>query len=62
VKGIENTWTILQLCGDSASCHIGGMKEFDPISVFGNCIRDPQQMQPTMDHFQEMMQNAAKKK
>ncbi|MGA3202726.1 MAG: glycosyltransferase family 39 protein [Bryobacteraceae bacterium] len=42
--------------------YLGGMEGFDLISIFGNCVRDPQQLQPTVDHFQEMMQNQTKKK
>ncbi|MGA7633774.1 MAG: hypothetical protein WCB11_23680, partial [Terriglobales bacterium] len=35
---------------------------FDPRSVFLNCMRDPQQLQPTMDHFQAMMETQRKNK
>jgi hypothetical protein len=38
------------------------MRDFDPRSVFLNCIRDPQQLQPTMDRFQALMQSYGKKK
>jgi hypothetical protein len=36
--------------------------EFDPRSVFLNCMRDPRQLQPTMDRFQAMMEEHRKKK
>ncbi len=42
--------------------YIGGMKGIDPRSIFTNCTRDPQQLQPTMDRFQEAMQEYRKKK
>ena len=43
--------------------YLGGMPgEFDPRSIFWNCVRDPQQLQPTMDRLQAMMQNHNKKK
>jgi hypothetical protein len=32
--------------------YFGGMGEFDPISMVRDCIRDPQQLQPTMDRFE----------
>ncbi len=32
--------------------YFGGMGEFDLISMVRNCIRDPQQLQPTMDRFE----------
>jgi hypothetical protein len=35
---------------------------FDPRSVFLNCMRDPQQLQPTMDRFQAIMETQRKKK
>lgn len=41
--------------------YIGGFP-FDPRSVFLNCIRDPQRLQPTMDRMQAMMQAATQKK
>jgi hypothetical protein len=31
-------------------------------SVFVNCIRDPQQLQPTMDRLVAMMKNTGDKK
>ena len=40
----------------------GGMADFDPRTIFEKCIRDPQQLQPTMDRFQEAMQEYRKKK
>jgi len=42
--------------------YLGGAPGFDPRPVFLNCIRDPEQLQPTMDRFQAMMQAAAQKK
>jgi hypothetical protein len=42
--------------------NIGGFAGLDPRSLFLNCIRDPQQLQPTMDRLQAMMQAAAHKK
>jgi hypothetical protein len=36
--------------------------DFDVRTVFLNCMRDPNQMQPTMDRFQAMMENQRKKK
>ncbi len=41
--------------------YIGGFP-FDPRSIFLTCIRDPQQLQPTMDRMQAMAQAAAQKK
>ncbi len=42
--------------------HLGGMPEFDPRSIFSKCIRDPKQMQPTMDHLRAIMEEYRKKK
>ena len=42
--------------------YLGGLREFDPRSIISNCIRDPQQLQPTMDRFQAMAQDDRKKK
>lgn len=42
--------------------YIGGMRDFDPRPILANCIRDPQQLQPTMDRIQATMQNYNKKK
>jgi hypothetical protein len=42
--------------------YLGGMQGLDLRSIFLNCIRDPQQLQPTMDRLQAMMQNYRKKK
>ncbi len=43
--------------------YFGGMQqEFDLRPVFRKCIRDPQQLQPTMDDFQTKMENYRKKK
>ena len=37
-------------------------KDFDARAILWMCIRDPQQLQPTMDHFQAMMESSRKKK
>ncbi len=42
--------------------YLGGVPSFDPRPIFLNCIRDPQQLQPTVDWMQAMMQAAAQKK
>jgi hypothetical protein len=42
--------------------YFGGLQDFDIRPIFANCIRDPQQLQPTMDRFQAMMQNSSTKK
>ena len=42
--------------------YLGGAPGFDPRPVFLNCIRDPEQLQPTMDRMQAMMEAAARKK
>ena len=42
--------------------YLGGLRDFDPRSIILNCIRDPQQLQPTMDHFQAMAHDDRKKK
>jgi hypothetical protein len=42
--------------------YFGGFPGFDPRPMFLNCIRDPQQLQPTMDRMQAMMEAAAQKK
>lgn len=36
--------------------------DFDPRAILWACIRDPQQLQPTMDQIQAMMEEARKKK
>ena len=41
--------------------YFGGFP-FDPRPVFLNCIRDPQQLQPTLDRLQAMMKAATQKK
>jgi hypothetical protein len=41
--------------------YFGGFP-FDSRPVFLNCIRDPQQLQPTLDRLQAMMKAAAQKK
>jgi hypothetical protein len=42
--------------------YFGGFFPFDPRPVFLNCIRDPQQLQLTLDRLQAMMKAAAQKK
>jgi hypothetical protein len=42
--------------------YFGGFPGFDPRPIFVNCIRDPQQLQPTMDRMQAMAEAAAQKK
>jgi hypothetical protein len=42
--------------------YFGGVPLFDPRPIFSNCIRDPQQLQPTLDRMQATFQAAAKKK
>ncbi len=42
--------------------YFGGTSEFDPRTTFLSCIRDPQQLQPTMNHFIEMGEKLRKKK
>ena len=42
--------------------YLMGQKDFDPISVFSTCVRDPQQLQPTVDRMMTMAQNSRKKK
>jgi hypothetical protein len=40
----------------------GVSKEIDPREIFMKCIRDPEQLQPTLNKFAEQMQEAKKKK
>ncbi len=42
--------------------HLGGVQGLDPIELFSNCVRDPQQLQPTMNRLVEMGQNSRRKK
>jgi hypothetical protein len=44
--------------------YFGGMNpgDFDIRLIFFNCIRDPQQLQPTVDRIRAMMENYKKKK
>ena len=42
--------------------YLGGFVGFDPFPMFLNCVRDPQQLQPTLDRLQAMMKAAAQKK
>jgi len=42
---------------------VGGMPpEFGGLSLFGNCVRDPQQLQPTMDRMMALGEEYRKKK
>jgi hypothetical protein len=42
--------------------YIMGQKDFDPLSLFSTCVRDPEQMQATVDRMTAAAQNARKKK
>jgi hypothetical protein len=42
--------------------YFGGVPGIDPRPIFLNIIRDPQQLQPTMDQMQAMAAAARKKK
>ncbi len=42
--------------------YLGGSLFFDPRPVFLNCIRDPEQLQPTLDRMRALMEAEAKKK
>lgn len=42
--------------------NVAGTTGFDPLAILLTCVQDPQQLQPTWDHFQEMMKNQAAKK
>lgn len=42
--------------------YLGGNAGFDPLEIFGNCVRDPQQLQPTVDRMQAMMQEQMKQR
>ena len=42
--------------------YFGGVTFFDPRPIFLSCIRDPQQMQPTLDRIAAAFQAAAQKK
>jgi hypothetical protein len=42
--------------------YFGGAPLMDPRPIFSNCIRDPQQLQPTLDRMQATFQAAAQKK
>jgi hypothetical protein len=42
--------------------YIGGMGEFNILEIFLKCVRDPEQLQPTIDRFTEMGQDSRKKK
>src|ERR1700722_14873055 len=42
--------------------YIGGMGEFNMLEKSLKCVRDPEQLQPTMDRFIEMGQESRKKR
>jgi hypothetical protein len=42
--------------------YIMGQKDFDPLSIFSTCVRDPEQMQVTVDRMMAAAQNARKRK
>jgi len=42
--------------------YLGGFPGFDLRPMFLSCIRDPQQLQPTLDRMQAMAEAAAQKK
>ena len=43
--------------------YVGGMpREFGALSIFWNCVRDPQQLQPTWDRMMAMAEEYRKKK
>jgi hypothetical protein len=42
--------------------YIGGTREFNMLEIFLKCVRDPEQLQPTMDRFIQMGQDSRKKK
>jgi hypothetical protein len=41
---------------------LGGTQEFEPLEIFSKCVRDPQELQSTMDHLMKMAENSRKKK
>lgn len=42
--------------------YIGGMREFNMLEIFLKCVRDPEQLQPTMDYFMKKGQDSRRKK
>ena len=42
--------------------YVGGTQGFDVLEIFSTCVRDPQQLQATMEHLAEMGQKSWKKK
>jgi 4-amino-4-deoxy-L-arabinose transferase-like glycosyltransferase len=42
--------------------YIGGIAKFNMLEIFLKCVRDPEQLQPTMDHFTKMGQDSQRKK
>jgi len=41
---------------------LGGTREFEPLEIFSKCVRDPQELQSTMDHLMKMAENSRKNK
>jgi hypothetical protein len=42
--------------------YIGGIGEFNMLDIFLKCVRDPEQLQPTMDYFMKRGQDSRSKK
>ncbi len=42
--------------------YLGGNPVIDPLELFGTCVRDPQQLQPTVDRMQALMQEEMNKR
>ena len=42
--------------------YIGGIREFNMLEIFLKCVRDPEQLQPTMDYFMKKGQDSRRKK
>jgi hypothetical protein len=42
--------------------YIGGVREFNLLEIFLKCVRDPEQLQPTMDYFMKKGQDSREKK
>jgi hypothetical protein len=42
--------------------YIGGIGEFNMLEIFLKCVRDPEQLQPTMDYFMKKGQDSRRKK
>jgi hypothetical protein len=41
--------------------YIGGIGEFNMLEIFLKCVRDPEQLQPTMDYFMNGQDSRRKK-